>query len=577
MTNKSPKDAINMLYSERKDFIIIGLTGRTGAGCSTVASLLAKDFEKLNPPKPKEYGFDNNEERKYRVVYKYAQVNWRKFIIIRVRDIITSFVLEQDFNNFIILLEKYKDSILGYKELIKELSSLKEQYNLLHNKIIEIKKNIDEGNEYRLSADNIYKTYFEDLNSFTDSIQEIFNKYEIYEHKASLFTYLYQIFGNNIRKSGSVYNEEFYPEKIFTLSYRINLIIKLLRKMNIKSRKGVTVVIDALRNPYEVSFFKDRYSAFYLFSINTNDGDRVRRLIKKGFSDKQIETLDDQEYPEKKGNEQFSSQNIQKCIELSDIYLYNPDERDKNFNFLKKQIVKYVSLIMHPGLVTPTHEERCMQVAYICKLNSGCISRQVGAAVTDSNYSIKAIGWNSVPEGQVPCNLRDLTSMISGFDKEAFSCYETDTEEYKQHIKEKIEGKIDCESLNGRIFSYCFKDAYNSYEQRKNQVHTRALHAEENAFLQISKYGGVGLKGGFLFTTASPCELCAKKAYQLGIKKIYYIDPYPGISRSHVFNCGSNKPELILYKGAIGRAYAKLYEQIIPYKDELYLLTSIKF
>lgn len=577
MTNKSPKDAINMLYSERKDFIIIGLTGRTGAGCSTVASLLAKDFEKLNPPKPKEYGFDNNEERKYRVVYEYAQVNWRKFIIIRVRDIITSFVLEQDFNNFIILLEKYKDSILGYKELIKELSSLKEQYNLLHNKIIEIKKNIDEGNEYRLSADNIYKTYFEDLNSFTDSIQEIFNKYEIYEHKASLFTYLYQIFGNNIRKSGSVYNEEFYPEKIFTLSYRINLIIKLLRKMNIKSRKGVTVVIDALRNPYEVSFFKDRYSAFYLFSINTNDGDRVRRLIKKGFSDKQIETLDDQEYPEKKGNEQFSSQNIQKCIELSDIYLYNPDERDKNFNFLKKQIVKYVSLIMHPGLVTPTHEERCMQVAYICKLNSGCISRQVGAAVTDSNYSIKAIGWNSVPEGQVPCNLRDLTSMISGFDKEAFSCYETDTEEYKQHIKEKIEGKIDCESLNGRIFSYCFKDAYNSYEQRKNQVHTRALHAEENAFLQISKYGGVGLKGGFLFTTASPCELCAKKAYQLGIKKIYYIDPYPGISRSHVFNCGSNKPELILYKGAIGRAYAKLYEQIIPYKDELYLLTSIKF
>ena len=219
MTNKSPKDAINMLYSERKDFIIIGLTGRTGAGCSTVASLLAKDFEKLNPPKPKEYGFDNNEERKYRVVYEYAQVNWRKFIIIRVRDIITSFVLEQDFNNFIILLEKYKDSILGYKELIKELSSLKEQYNLLHNKIIEIKKNIDEGNEYRLSADNIYKTYFEDLNSFTDSIQEIFNKYEIYEHKASLFTYLYQIFGNNIRKSGSVYNEEFYPEKY--LHYRI--------------------------------------------------------------------------------------------------------------------------------------------------------------------------------------------------------------------------------------------------------------------------------------------------------------------------------------------------------------------
>jgi len=33
-----------------------------------------------------------------------------------------------------------------------------------------------------------------------------------------------------------------------------------------------------------------------------------------------------------------------------------------------------------------------MQLAYTAKYNSGCISRQVGAAVTDESYSIKAIG-----------------------------------------------------------------------------------------------------------------------------------------------------------------------------------------
>ncbi len=48
-----------------------------------------------------------------------------------------------------------------------------------------------------------------------------------------------------------------------------------------------------------------------------------------------------------------------------------------------------------------------MQLAFSAKLNSGCISRQVGAVVTDDNYSIKSVGWNSTPEGQTPCLLRN--------------------------------------------------------------------------------------------------------------------------------------------------------------------------
>lgn len=95
--------------------------------------------------------------------------------------------------------------------------------------------------------------------------------------------------------------------------------------------------------------------------------------------------------------------------------------------------------------------------------------------------------------------------------------------------------------------------------------------------MQISKYGGVKLKDGYLFTTASPCELCAKKAYQIGIKKILYIDLYPGISESHILNNGTIKPELILFRGAIGRAYTQFYTPIVPYKDELYMLLNMNF
>ncbi len=92
--------------------------------------------------------------------------------------------------------------------------------------------------------------------------------------------------------------------------------------------------------------------------------------------------------------------------------------------------------------------------------------------------------------------------------------------------------------------------------------------------MQIAKYGGEPVQGGFLFTTASPCELSSKKAYQLGISKVIYIDPYPGISKEHILSSGTLKPDLILFRGAIGRAYHRLYQPLMAYKDELQMLTG---
>ena len=59
----------------------------------------------------------------------------------------------------------------------------------------------------------------------------------------------------------------------------------------------------------------------------------------------------------------------------------------------------------------------------------------------------------------------------------------------------------------------------------------------------------------------------------MGITKIYYVQPYPGISNEHVLSSGKqgDRPELELYTGAIGRAYTQLYTPLIPKKDELEL------
>ena len=75
-----------------------------------------------------------------------------------------------------------------------------------------------------------------------------------------------------------------------------------------------------------------------------------------------------------------------------------------------------------------------MQAAHDARLNSGCISRQVGAAVANTDYSIMALGWNTTPEGQTPCSLRDVRDLINHSDDLAFSEYEKKDEKFRSNI-----------------------------------------------------------------------------------------------------------------------------------------------
>lgn len=265
---------------------------------------------------------------------------------------------------------------------------------------------------------------------------------------------------------------------------------------------------------------------------------------------------------------------MQDCIQKSDIFIHNngrPDALERTRLQLHQQLVRYVALILRPGLVTPTADERCMQLAFVAKLNSGCISRQVGAAITDSSFSIKAVGWNDVPSGQVPCLLRDVNILLNSNDEVAFSEYESTNPKFRNHISSTYKNAGALKVATGLACPYCFKKAYNDVTGEKDQVHTRALHAEENAFMQLAKHGNSGIAGGQLYTTASPCELCSKKAFQLGIREIIYVDPYPGISSIHILASGTKdkRPKLRLFGGAVGNAYHRLYEPMLPVKDEL--------
>lgn len=578
--------AIDNIYEEREKFIIVGLTGRTGSGCTTVSKILSTEiFEELNLHEPKTTDFDTNEQRKYQIVYSYIKQHWSPFFRISMTDVIFSFIIQESFDNLIVKLS----GIIG-KELAKNISNelnakfpnLSAEYFYLNKEISKIfgtDIHLDRSNRNNLKiAYNILIR----LSSIQSKFREVMNN-NIYIDKSnnttvSTFTYCLQEFGNRIRNHGDINpDKEFSGIHMFALARRANDFIKAVQAVNKANNHPTFICLDAIRSPYEATYFQDRYSSFYLVAVSTDDNERIRRLGEK-LSHEQIKALDSKEYPSKlKDESRFTNQDIGACLQLADIYLYNPYESTNEKYFITELIVKYITLMKHPGLITPTSVERCMQIAYNAKLNSGCLSRQVGAVITDSHYSVKAVGWNSVAEGQVPCNLRNAENYLINKDKSSFSTYELENQEFIDHMHKEYKRKIGLSSLKGRLCSYCFKDEYEQITLQKNQVHTRSLHAEENAFLQIVKYGGEGIQGGKLFTSASSCVLCSKKAFQLGIKDIFYIDPYPDIATSHILSFGKDKtkcPKCHLFYGAIGRAYTCLYTQRIAIKDELSCLYS---
>jgi deoxycytidylate deaminase/dephospho-CoA kinase len=557
-------DGLKELFNRRSQFIVVGLTGRTGSGCSTAAELLSKPISELRLEAVAS-PLSTPEQRKHRIIVEFTEKNWQPFHQVSVTLIILTFVLEANTSELEVF---FKPNV---KE--KDLSQLIIEINRISVLWAEIKAIVEPGTMKTSAAAQMF------LNFVATELKNLLGvlKKALGNSYASVF----QSFGDNLRSSGNALSGTFDPKAFFTLPIRVGEVVVALRTLQIEKNLPARVVIDALRNPFEIEYYRQRFASFLLLAVTTPDEDRRARLIGRlNLTAADIKKLDAKEYPAENkplgGVIHFVSQNIQACLEKADIFVRNPgNTKEGNVIDLKeiaRQLATFVSLAEHPGLITPSKIERCMQIAYSAKVNSGCISRQVGATITDGSYSVKSVGWNDVPAGQVPCLFRKAEDLLANKDNEAFSDYEIADEKFRGHMSNRYKN-FDTVAANGRSSSYCFKSEYNALENSKmrgNQVHTRSLHAEENAFLQLSKYGGVAIEGGILFSTASPCELCSKKAYQLGIKKIYYIDPYPGISLSHILGAGPKamRPVLELFSGAVGQAFHRLYAPLLPYKDE---------
>jgi deoxycytidylate deaminase len=413
-----------------------------------------------------------------------------------------------------------------------------------------------------------YFDYFKKISKILEEIK-IFSESKGDKNYNFALSEILQDWGDNIRATGNPFLERnsdktYDADTLYNTSNEINQIVKFLRyrvryldknfkfkEFNFKADNYPTLfVVEYFRNPYEVEFFRSRYAEFYLISISSPVENRMKRVIH--FSGNR----DERDQGENKKTSELYKLDVRSCVLISDIALLNENKNDDTFeNFIEK-FMRFFALIRSPGCIPPNDNELYMHLAYSHSLKSTCISRKVGAVITGPKGYIYGAGWNDVGEGQVGCGLRTKNDYreIEQIPKVS---KQKDTDSFNELIENEIGDYFCYKDIMSKLYTEkkltkidepeicenkCLEKIRNELGIKRLE-YCRALHAEENALLQISKTGGMPVLGGTIYTTTYPCELCAKKLYQTGIRTIYFTEPYPESISEEVFLKDGNRVE----------------------------------
>ena len=225
---------------------------------------------------------------------------------------------------------------------------------------------------------------------------------------------------------------------------------------------------------------------------------------------------------DKSEGEKYGQQFL-KTIQYSDFFITNTVS---NVDHLKPRLDKYVKIIMGDTSITPTIEENAMFYAQSAAAKSGCLSKQVGAAIIDESGKLLSTGCNDVPKaGGGLYTTEDSEDDSRCMFEYSGKCINQDR---KNKIFEDIENILD-KHLNKKdhlIVKRISKEIRN-HERLKNLIEfCRSIHAEMDAITSAARNGVVSLQNASLFSTTFPCHNCARHIVATGIKKVYYIEPY---------------------------------------------------
>jgi deoxycytidylate deaminase len=604
---------ITDLYKEKIQ--MVGQTYQLGSDTSWKEKLRIKHNELKERLERRQYT--------YSLKYLLTKENYRKRLRISCSSLIV-FDLIRKIKTITNEKNDKKDKINDIKELIKkcfvELSTNSKFF-------INIYKNVKDFHSHKnkKNKDNIDpKSELSDLIKCFKFVEHIKKELKLNKNYRELM----QDFGDNIRSTGNPYiyhrndwikrNKKYFQYNSYRISRYIEYIVHYYTNMD-KDYKFF--MVDSFRNPMCVKYLRNRYPRFFLVSIFASEGERKERLKKieqkregDNFSDDSFfEYFVDQDKRDQGDNiiknyDNFFKQNVNEVVRISDIAINN--EKISKDGFLKK-FFRHLALIIDPGCTKPSDEEMFMNMAYTMAMKSNCMSRQVGAVIEGKYGYLVGAGWNDVGVGQISCGKRNIKDLFL----EEFKSYIESIKEHTGNKLKKVEELIEklSNEYGGDHYCFCFKDEmsraelsnklrkiimdvdYSDIDDSDSRIikefqnkliketkkkplvkrleYCKALHAEENAIIQGSKIGGMGLIDATMYTTTFPCELCAKKIHQSGIRKVIYVDPYPkSISKDLFLQDGIQHVITEQFEGVKPHSYIKLFKPHFDQKEKQSLI-----
>ncbi|EOV8090849.1 anti-phage dCTP deaminase [Vibrio parahaemolyticus] len=282
----------------------------------------------------------------------------------------------------------------------------------------------------------------------------------------------------------------------------------------IKTTKKIAYVIDQLKHPDEVKLLRSVYPRnFYLLGLIRTEKERRLNLEEEKMS---LQEIDELIRRDRKGVDH--GQQVEKTLHNADYFIHNVHNHSQ---LLEKSVDRFIKLVHGVNGITPTIDEIGMHAAHSASLRSACLSRQVGAAITDEHGGVISTGCNDVPSFN-----GGLYNSNSSTDFRCVHRGQCTNDKHKALLKEEIRDILSKE-LNNEVLLNTLTDKITSGTKIKSLIeYSRAVHAEMDAIVALARNNKESAVGKTLFATTYPCHNCARHIVAAGIKRVVYIEPY---------------------------------------------------
>ena len=329
--------------------------------------------------------------------------------------------------------------------------------------------------------------------------------------------------------------------------------------------KRICYIIDSIKNQEEFELLRLIYrDIFYFIGVFSSLEVREKFLEDQGLKKDQVYKLFDRD----SGEELNFGQKVTDTFIQSDFFLRIDKSTSQTID---NKLSRFLNIIFKTEVITPSYHETAMYLATASSGNSACLSRQVGASITDKNGEILGVGWNDVPKfggGVYQFNESDSLGQNDHrcMNLKGGLCF---NDEEKKVIREVLVEELITLSIVDEKQKDALIEKIKKSRIKELIEFSRAVHAEMLAIIQASQKSGERVVGGKLFCTTYPCHNCARHIVAAGIKEVYYIEPYRKSLALKLHSDAITEDEskenmvrILMYDGVSPRRYLEFFKMI---------------